>query len=302
MGLSVLYNYTGFLVQELLPLSPNAIQCFANLCMERLCPAISVSSHDVADEVVAAAQTAWDELLKGELPAPYSSHLYQIEQLLEGLSDADEGNDRWNIAEDALYAAQGMLHHLHSLDPVDAASCGRSVFGAVTQVAMYRHTTQYNFVSSYEVLWVSSVVQHELKQQQQTIQRLKASPLEPQELLQLRQEAQKLGDGLLHQLRQYEEEKTEKWRAAKANYHTGDTVYGYIKLFHPDGIIVKLDAQTYGISAHDASDISLVDSVRFQRRNLTAKVIGYDETNQRILLGAPHYHESFALPDVEVDE
>jgi hypothetical protein len=85
---------------------------------------------------------------------------------------------------------------------------------------------------------------------------------------------------------------TTQWGRAKAAYRIGTTVYGFIELFYPQGVVVNLGNGALGIADYEEAKSSTRPECMYTRHKVTAIVKGYDESNHWIMLDAPQVHET----------
>ncbi len=88
-------------------------------------------------------------------------------------------------------------------------------------------------------------------------------------------------------LRQHEA----RWANAKKLFPVNTRVIGCMKIFFPQGIIVQLGQQVFGVTdymqARATTDPEFIMGTRYQ---IAGIVTGYDETNQWIELGSPQIY------------
>ena len=83
------------------------------------------------------------------------------------------------------------------------------------------------------------------------------------------------------------------WAKAKEIYPIGAKADGFIKIFFPQGVIVKLQYNTFGVADYRISRASIYAATggfMATKHLITAKVTGYNEVNQWIILDSPQVH------------
>jgi hypothetical protein len=80
------------------------------------------------------------------------------------------------------------------------------------------------------------------------------------------------------------------WIASKARYPVGQRVHGSVRIFYPQGVIIKLDATTLGIVAYDAYREAIGTAIPSTGVAVAVTVDGYDERNHWIVLTQPTVH------------
>src|SRR5258706_10452300 len=82
-----------------------------------------------------------------------------------------------------------------------------------------------------------------------------------------------------------------RWSAAKKSFPINMPVIGCMKIFFPQGIVIQLGQQVFGVTDYwQAHSTASPDFIMQTGRQISALVTGYDETNQWIELGSPHIH------------
>ena len=81
----------------------------------------------------------------------------------------------------------------------------------------------------------------------------------------------------------------DQWEHAKALYPIGTDVMGVLRIFFPQGAIVKLK-DALGVADYWQCRKSTQPENMHPRHRITAIVEGYDEVNQWIILGSPQVH------------
>lgn len=88
-----------------------------------------------------------------------------------------------------------------------------------------------------------------------------------------------------------------RWEKAKALYPVGTHVTGALKIFFPQGAIVKLK-NALGVADYRQCRESTQPENMYPSHRITAVVEGYDEINQWIILGSPQVHpDHIAISD-----
>ena len=81
-----------------------------------------------------------------------------------------------------------------------------------------------------------------------------------------------------------------KWIESKKSFPINKSVIGCIKMFFPQGIIVQLDQQVFGVADYAQARASANPSSMYPRYQIAGIVTGYDEANQWIELGSPQIY------------
>jgi len=82
-----------------------------------------------------------------------------------------------------------------------------------------------------------------------------------------------------------------RWSMAKKSFPISTPVIGCMTIFFPQGIVVQLGQQVFGVTDYwQAHNSASPNFIMRTRRQISAIVTGYDETNQWIELGTPHIH------------
>lgn len=81
-----------------------------------------------------------------------------------------------------------------------------------------------------------------------------------------------------------------RWLDAKKQFPINTPVIGCIKVFFPQGIIVQLGQQIFGVTDYAHARASTSPEFMYPRYQISGIVTGYDETNQWIELSSPQIH------------
>jgi len=83
-----------------------------------------------------------------------------------------------------------------------------------------------------------------------------------------------------------------RWTEAKKSFPINKPVMGCMKIFFPQGIIVQLDQQVFGVTDYWQARATASPGFSMQTgRQIAGIVTGCDETNQWIELGSPQIYE-----------
>lgn len=82
-----------------------------------------------------------------------------------------------------------------------------------------------------------------------------------------------------------------KWNAVKQVHPVGMDVNGFIEIFYPQGVIVRLGGDALGVADYQACKASTQPQFMYSLHKVTAVVKGYDEINQWVILDSPQVHE-----------
>jgi hypothetical protein len=87
--------------------------------------------------------------------------------------------------------------------------------------------------------------------------------------------------------KEYISHHVEDWIEAKSLFSIGDVVEGLIKIFFPQGVIVQLQSNFWGIADYDAClESTSIENMQTKHR-ISGIVSGYDDENLWILLKDP---------------
>jgi hypothetical protein len=78
-----------------------------------------------------------------------------------------------------------------------------------------------------------------------------------------------------------------EWGVSKRMYAIGTTVHGWIEIFFPQGVIVNLGNDIFGVADSIACRASARPEWMVSGNKVTAKVSGYDEINHWLVLSHP---------------
>jgi hypothetical protein len=82
-----------------------------------------------------------------------------------------------------------------------------------------------------------------------------------------------------------------QWNAVKQVHPVGMDVNGFIEIFYPQGVIVRLGGDALGVADYQACKASTQPQFMYSLHKVTAVVKGYDEINQWVILDSPQVHE-----------
>jgi len=81
------------------------------------------------------------------------------------------------------------------------------------------------------------------------------------------------------------------WENGKAAHPRGTRIQGFVEIFYPQGVLVNLGDGVLGVANWEECRASTNSENMSSHRKITGTVIGYDETNQWLILGSPQVHD-----------
>ena len=89
-----------------------------------------------------------------------------------------------------------------------------------------------------------------------------------------------------------------RWTNIKANFPIGFEIVGFIKIFFPQGVIVSLGNNVWGLADYKkCQDSCARPEYMSSWHKITGIVRGYDEINQWIMIASPQVHEEEISPN-----
>jgi hypothetical protein len=82
-----------------------------------------------------------------------------------------------------------------------------------------------------------------------------------------------------------------EWESAKLNYPINSEVSGSIVCFYPQGVILHLVSSILGIANYQDCKNSTKPENLYPKHKVVAKVSGYDEQNQWIIVSEPRVYD-----------
>ncbi len=280
---------------ELSELSPQQVLCFACLCVERLTPILALWSGELHKQGENALQESWSLAIENRLPSSgLHSQKQRFEQVIE--NEALYGvQDRIRstlipYTDDTVIALIHLLGYVHSLSVTESASVASTTYIVADHIMVQLHK-----ISTEEDLQDANIlhedlVQIELRQQQNTLDRLKTS-FNTETINQLRSESQDMGHTLVHAIERYRDYLTHQWDALKFKYPVGRQIQGIIISVFADGIRVYIEDEVEGVADFNACMSASQPDFVAQHHKITATVMGYNEAYHELILGSPQAHK-----------